>query len=94
MSVPASISNLAANALHFSPSAWLNGWLLYLGVQTHVRGTVDPELKPLHNVCEYLNALHIYADEARRGEVRAVESFHFCSHVRKGMVARQELERD
>lgn len=41
-------------------------------------------MKPLHNVCEYLHALHIYADEARRGEVRTVSAHHFCSHVRKG----------
>jgi len=39
----------------------------------------------LHNVCEYLNALHIYADEARRGECRSVESYHFCSHVSKDL---------
>ena len=45
---------------------------------------MDPDMKPLHNVCEYLNALHIYTDEARRGEVRTVDAHHFCSHVRKG----------
>jgi hypothetical protein len=59
----------------------------YLGIQTHVRGTVDPELKPLHNVCEYLNALHVYTDEARQGVVRTVDAHHFCSHVGKGMPA-------
>ncbi|KAJ9500136.1 hypothetical protein H2202_004527 [Exophiala xenobiotica] len=41
-------------------------------------------MKPLHNICEYLHALHIYTDEARRGEVRTVNAHHFCSHVRKG----------
>ena len=46
-----------------------NSWLLYLGIQTHVRATIDPELKPLHNVCEYLNAMHVYVDEARRGHL-------------------------
>ncbi|ETN44631.1 uncharacterized protein HMPREF1541_10301 [Cyphellophora europaea CBS 101466] len=55
----------------------------YLGIQTHVRSTADPDLRPLHNVCEYLNALHIYADEARQGVVRSVDSHHFCSHVSK-----------
>lgn len=79
----AGISGLAAYALRSSPTAWLKSWLLYLGVQTHVRGTIDPELKPLHNVCEYLNALHIYTDEARQGIVRTVDAHHFCSHVRK-----------
>lgn len=84
-SVTASVTHVAANLLHYSPIAWVKSWLLYLGIQTHVRATVDPELKPLHNICEYLNALHIYADEARTGKVRSVESYHFCSHVRKGM---------
>ena len=40
---------------------------------------------PLHNICEFLNALHIYTDEARKGIVRHVEATHFCSHVSKGM---------
>ncbi|KAL2403910.1 Oil body-associated protein 1B [Exophiala dermatitidis] len=79
------ISNLASWALKFSPTAWLKSWLLYLGIQTHVRGTIEPEMKPLHNVCEYLHALHIYTDEARRGEVRTVSAHHFCSHVRKDL---------
>lgn len=83
-SLSSGITNIAAYALKWSPSAWLKSWLLYLGIQTHVRSTIDPELKPLHNVCEYLNAVHIYADEARQGKVRYVEAHHFCSHVRKG----------
>ncbi|OQV09326.1 hypothetical protein CLAIMM_13459 [Cladophialophora immunda] len=61
------ISGLASWALQFSPTAWFKSWLLYLGIQTHVRGTTEPEMKPLHNICEYLHALHIYTDEARRG---------------------------
>jgi len=81
----ATVSSTAANLLKFSPTAWIKGWLLYLGIQTHVRATIDPELKPLHNVCEFLNALHIYADEAREGKVRYVEAHHFCSHVRKDL---------
>jgi len=81
----ATITNTAAGLLKFSPTAWLKSWLLYLGIQTHVRATIDPELKPLHNVCEYLNALHIYTDEAREGKVRSVDSHHFCSHVRKDL---------
>ena len=83
--VPATVTNAAAKLLKFSPTSWLKSWLLYLGIQTHVRATIDPDLKPLHNVCEYLNALHIYADEAREGIVRSVESYHFCSHVRKDL---------
>lgn len=82
--VAPTISGIAAWALKWSPTAWLKSWLLYLGVQTHVRSTIDPELKPLHNVCEYLNALHIYTEEARQGIVRTVDAHHFCSHVRKG----------
>ena len=83
-SITSNISTIAAYALRWSPTAWIHSWLLYLGIQTHVRATIDPELKPLHNVCEYLNALHVYADEARRGECRSIESYHFCSHVSKG----------
>ncbi len=66
------LSGMAAWALKFSPSAWLKSWLLYIGIQTHVGSTMQPEMKPLHNICEYLHALHIYTDEARRGEVRTV----------------------
>jgi len=40
---------------------------------------------PLHNICEFLNALHIYTDDARKGKTRAVEAHHFCSHVRKDL---------
>lgn len=43
----------------------------------------NPEFKPLHNICEFLNALHIYADEARSNVSRYVEATHFCAHVRK-----------
>jgi len=84
-SLTANISAIAAYALRWSPTAWLKSWLLYVGIQTHVRSTIDPELKPLHNVCEYLNALHIYADEARQGICRSVEAYHFCSHVSKDL---------
>ena len=42
------------------------------------------EFKPLHSICEYLNALHIYTDEARRGIARHVEANHFCAQVRDG----------
>jgi hypothetical protein len=83
-SLSASISEIADHALRWSPTAWLHSWLLYLGIETHVRATIDPELKPLHNVCEYLNALHIYTDEARKGICRSVEAYHFCSHVSRG----------
>jgi hypothetical protein len=70
------LSGVAAWALKFSPTAWLKSWLLYVGIQTHVGSTMQPEMKPLHNICEYLHALHIYTDEARRGEVRTV-----CSEI-------------
>lgn len=83
-SIGAAITDIAARTLRWSPRAWLHSWLLYLGIQTHVRGTIDPELKPLHNVCQYLNALHVYVDEARQGICRSVEAHHFCSHVSKG----------
>lgn len=82
--ISANISAIASHVLHWSPTAWLHSWLLYLGIQTHVRTTINPELRPLHNVCEYLNALHIYTDDARQGRCRSVEAHHFCSHVSKG----------
>ncbi|KAF2147593.1 uncharacterized protein K452DRAFT_331213 [Aplosporella prunicola CBS 121167] len=43
------------------------------------------EFKPLHNICEFLTAIHIYADEARQGKTRYVPATHFCSHVRKDL---------
>lgn len=46
------------------------------------------EFLPLHNVCEFLNALHVYTDEAREGVIRYVEANHYCSHVRKGELDR------
>lgn len=42
------------------------------------------EFKPFHSICEFLTAIHIYADEAAQGKVRYVEATHYCSHVRKG----------
>ncbi|KAB2575779.1 Oil body-associated protein 1B [Lasiodiplodia theobromae] len=44
-----------------------------------------PEFKPLQNVCEFLTAIHIYADEAREGKTRYVPAFHYCSHVREDL---------
>ncbi|KAL2005053.1 hypothetical protein VTN00DRAFT_2903 [Thermoascus crustaceus] len=49
------------------------------------KSSPNPELKPLHNICEFLNALHIYADEARHNVTRYVEANHYCSHVRKDL---------
>ena len=43
------------------------------------------DYRPLHNVCEFLHALHIYTDEARQGITRYVEAYHYCSHVRKDL---------
>lgn len=40
------------------------------------------QYKPLHNICEFLNALHIYTDEARHNITRYVEATHYCAHVR------------
>jgi hypothetical protein len=72
------LSGVAAWVLKYSPFTWLNSWLLYLGIQTHVGSTMQPEMKPLQNICEYLHALHIYTDEARRGEVRTVCGGGIC----------------
>ncbi|MCJ1247761.1 hypothetical protein MMC30_004976 [Trapelia coarctata] len=43
------------------------------------------EFQPLHNICEFLTAVHIYADEARQGKTRYVEATHYCSHIRKDL---------
>ena len=56
-----------------------------LGIGSKVAESIGPDFKPLHSVCEYLNALHVYADEARRGEVRTVEAHHFCAHVNENL---------
>ncbi|KAF2478508.1 hypothetical protein BDY17DRAFT_306166 [Neohortaea acidophila] len=45
----------------------------------------NAEFMPLHNICEWLNALHVYTDEARNGKTRALEAHHYCSHVRKNL---------
>ena len=43
------------------------------------------QFKPLHNICEFLNALHIYAEESRHNIARYVEATHYCAHVRPGI---------
>ncbi|KAL1979634.1 hypothetical protein VTN96DRAFT_5416 [Rasamsonia emersonii] len=45
----------------------------------------NKEYKPLHNICEFLNALHIYTDEARHNITRYVEATHYCAHVRSDL---------
>lgn len=45
----------------------------------------NPEFKPLHNICEFLHALHIYADSAKQNVTRYVEATHYCAHVRNGL---------
>lgn len=45
----------------------------------------NSQFKPLHNICEFLNALHIYSEEARHNVTRYVEATHFCAHVRPGI---------
>lgn len=42
------------------------------------------EFEPFHSICEFLSAIHIYADEAKKGKTRYVEATHYCAHVRKG----------
>lgn len=41
----------------------------------------NQEYKPLHNICEFLNAIHIYADDCRQNRTRSVEATHYCAHV-------------
>jgi len=67
------ISHLLSTILSYTPTSYLNCWLLYLGIQTALP---DPsqDFAPQGNVCEFLNVLHIHADEAN----------HFCAHVTKG----------
>jgi hypothetical protein len=77
------ISKLLSTTLAYAPTTYLHSWLLYLGIQTTLPDATQ-EFAPLRNYCEFLNALHIYADEARRGVVRHVEANHFCSHLSKG----------
>ena len=43
------------------------------------------DFPPLGNVCEFLTALHIYADEARHSKIRCVDAYHFCSHVNENL---------
>ncbi|KAL4803990.1 hypothetical protein BDV18DRAFT_143634 [Aspergillus unguis] len=45
----------------------------------------NAEFKPLHNICEFLHALHIYADSAKQNVARYVEATHYCAHVRKDL---------
>jgi Protein of unknown function (DUF1264) len=77
------ISRLLSTILSYTPGPYLHSWLLYLGIQTALPDSTQ-DFAPLGNVCEFLNALHIYADEASRGVVRHVEANHFCAHVTKG----------
>jgi Protein of unknown function (DUF1264) len=78
------ITNLLSHILAYAPTSYIHSWLLYLGIQAALPDATQ-EFAPLRNYCEFLNALHVYADEARRGVVRSVEASHFCSHVSKGM---------
>ena len=47
--------------------------------------TLTQDFKPLGNICEFLNAVHIYAGEASQGVTRFVEANHYCAHVRKDL---------
>lgn len=78
------ITKFLSNVLAYAPTNYLHSWLLYLGIETALPDSTQ-DFAPLRNYCEFLNALHIYADEARRGVVRHVEANHFCSHLSKGL---------
>lgn len=43
---------------------------------------MSAQFKPLQNICEFLHAFHVYADEARHNVTRYVEATHFCAHAR------------
>jgi hypothetical protein len=78
------ISKTLANLLAYAPTSYIHSWLLYFGIEAALPDAMQ-DFAPLHSYCEFLNALHIYADEARRGVVRHVEATHFCSHLDKGV---------
>ena len=43
--------------------------------------SLTQDLAPVKNICAFLNAFHVYADDPGR----AVEASHFCSHLNEGM---------
>lgn len=43
------------------------------------------DFKPLKNICMFLNAVHVYTDEAAKGEIRIVDANHYCAHIRKDL---------
>ncbi|GKZ98575.1 hypothetical protein AnigIFM59636_003742 [Aspergillus niger] len=45
----------------------------------------NAQFKPLDNVCEFLNALHIFAEEARHNVTRYIGAIQFCAHVQSGV---------
>ncbi|OZJ06315.1 hypothetical protein BZG36_00726 [Bifiguratus adelaidae] len=55
----------------------------YLGSSAPQNMAKDTQFQPLTGVCEFLNALHVYTEEARQGVTRFVEANHFCSHQSK-----------
>ncbi|KAF2457570.1 hypothetical protein BDY21DRAFT_344231 [Lineolata rhizophorae] len=38
------------------------------------------QFKPFHSICEFLTAVHVYAEPAREGKCRYVEATHYCAH--------------
>lgn len=60
------ITNLHSHILAYAPTSYIHSWLLYLGIQAALPDATQ-DFAPLWNYCEFLNALHVYADEARRG---------------------------
>jgi hypothetical protein len=76
------ISKTLANLLAYAPTSYIHSWLLYFGIEAALPDAMQ-DFAPLYSYCEFLNALHVYADEARRGVVRHVEAaFAKCNTTR------------
>jgi hypothetical protein len=43
-------------------------------------GTIQ-DFSPVKQICAYLNAFHVYANDP----TRAVEANHYCSHITEGL---------
>lgn len=42
--------------------------------------SIVQDFRPVKQICAFLNALHVYADDP----TRVVESNHYCSHLTEG----------
>jgi hypothetical protein len=47
--------------------------------------TPNPEYKQLHNDCEFLNALHVYAEFSKEKVTSYIVATHYYSHIRKDL---------